>query len=63
VSLLRKASPEGTSSRLGAAAGEQFEEEPSVFAEDRGLTSGSFRVEEFRVPLLRASFNRRPAAN
>jgi hypothetical protein len=53
VSLLRKPSPEGTSSPPGAAAGEQFEEESSEFAEDRGLTSGSFRVEEFRVPLLR----------
>jgi uncharacterized protein YfaS (alpha-2-macroglobulin family) len=53
VSLRRKPSPEGTASPPGAAAGEPFEEESSESAGDGSLTSGRFRVEEFRVPLLR----------
>jgi hypothetical protein len=53
VSLVRKTSPVG-----GAAEGDDAgddPEDPGASAISRSLTSGRFRVEEFRVPLLKAT--------
>jgi hypothetical protein len=52
VTLLRRTGSDGMPPP-GAATGEQPEEEPFEIDADRALTSGRFRVEEFRVLLLR----------
>jgi uncharacterized protein YfaS (alpha-2-macroglobulin family) len=54
VTLMRKSSPQSHSAQ-SEETGEDAGEESNEFAVFRSLTSGRFRVEEFRLPLLKGT--------
>jgi len=54
VTLVRKSSPQGQPAQ-SEETGEDAGEESNEFAVFRSLTSGRFRVEEFRLPLLKGT--------